>query len=78
MSDVYRIYGAELSPFSVKIRSYFRYKQIPQHRSFGKSIERLQTRAASMRSWLMQVVVRLCKGSCRAPNPAARLKDMRR
>ena len=29
MSDVYRIYGAELSPFSVKIRSYFRYKQIP-------------------------------------------------
>lgn len=29
MSDRYRIYGAELSPFSVKIRSYFRYKQIP-------------------------------------------------
>jgi glutathione S-transferase len=29
MSDVYRIYGAELSPFSVKIRSYFRYKEIP-------------------------------------------------
>jgi glutathione S-transferase len=29
MSDVYRIYGAELSPFSVKVRSYFRYKQIP-------------------------------------------------
>jgi len=29
MSDVYRIYGMELSPFSVKIRSYFRYKQIP-------------------------------------------------
>ncbi len=29
MSDVYRIYGVELSPFSVKIRSYFRYKQIP-------------------------------------------------
>ena len=29
MSDVYRIYGAEPSPFSVKIRSYFRYKQIP-------------------------------------------------
>jgi hypothetical protein len=78
MSDVYRIYGAELSPFSVKIRSYFRYKQIPQHRSFGKSIERLQTRAALIRSWLLQVVLRLCKDSCRAPNPAARLKDMRR
>ena len=29
MSDVYRIFGVELSPFSVKIRSYFRYKQIP-------------------------------------------------
>ena len=29
MSDVYRIFGAELSPFSVKIRSYFRYKKIP-------------------------------------------------
>ncbi len=29
MSDVFRIFGVELSPFSVKIRSYFRYKQIP-------------------------------------------------
>jgi len=29
MSDVYRIYGVELSPFSVKIRSYYRYKEIP-------------------------------------------------
>jgi glutathione S-transferase len=29
VSDVYRIYGVELSPFSVKIRSFFRYKQIP-------------------------------------------------
>jgi glutathione S-transferase len=29
VSDVYRIFGVELSPFSVKIRSYFRYKQIP-------------------------------------------------
>ena len=29
MSDRYRIFGSELSPFSVKIRSYFRYKQIP-------------------------------------------------
>lgn len=26
---VYRIFGAELSPYSVKVRSYFRYKQIP-------------------------------------------------
>jgi len=25
MSDVYRIFGMELSPYSVKVRSYFRY-----------------------------------------------------
>ncbi|MDP3938063.1 MAG: glutathione S-transferase family protein [Deltaproteobacteria bacterium] len=29
MSDVYRIFGSELSPYSIKVRSYFRYKQIP-------------------------------------------------
>ncbi len=29
MSDVYRIFGAEFSPYSVKTRSYLRYKQIP-------------------------------------------------
>ena len=29
MSDVYRIFGAEISPYSVKVRSYFRYKNIP-------------------------------------------------
>ena len=29
MSDRYRIFGSELSPYSVKVRSYFRYKQIP-------------------------------------------------
>ena len=29
MSDVHRIFGLELSPYSVKVRSYFRYKQIP-------------------------------------------------
>ncbi len=29
MSDVYRIFGAEISPYSVKVRSYFRYKGIP-------------------------------------------------
>jgi len=28
MSDVYRIFGAEVSPYSVKVRSYFRYKGI--------------------------------------------------
>jgi len=29
MSDRYRIFGAEVSPYSIKVRSYFRYKQIP-------------------------------------------------
>ena len=28
MSEQYLIYGAELSPYSVKVRSYFRYKEI--------------------------------------------------
>src|SRR6201984_3950070 len=29
MADLYRIFGAEMSPYSVKVRSYFRYKAIP-------------------------------------------------
>jgi len=29
VSDVYRIFGNELSPYSVKVRSYLRYKGIP-------------------------------------------------
>ena len=29
MADGYRIIGAEMSPYSVKARSYFRYKAIP-------------------------------------------------
>lgn len=29
MSDPYRIFGSELSPYSVKVRSYFRYKDLP-------------------------------------------------
>ncbi|HEX7410488.1 MAG TPA: glutathione S-transferase family protein [Candidatus Binatia bacterium] len=29
MSNAYRIFGNELSPYSVKVRSYFRYKRIP-------------------------------------------------
>ena len=36
--DVYRIFGVELSPFSVKIRSFFRYKQIP-HRWIVRNSE---------------------------------------
>ncbi|MBI1815915.1 MAG: glutathione S-transferase family protein [Deltaproteobacteria bacterium] len=29
MANTHRIFGNELSPYSVKVRSYFRYKQIP-------------------------------------------------
>src|SRR6202521_3717643 len=29
MAEFYRIIGAEMSPYSVKVRSYFRYKAIP-------------------------------------------------
>jgi glutathione S-transferase len=29
MADVIRIFGSELSPYSVKVRSYFRYKGVP-------------------------------------------------
>lgn len=29
MTDKYRIFGSELSPYSVKVRSYFRYKDLP-------------------------------------------------
>jgi glutathione S-transferase len=38
MSDVYRIFGIELSPYSVKVRSYFRYKRIP-HEWIVRSID---------------------------------------
>ncbi len=31
MAEGYRIIGAEMSPYSVKVRSYFRYKAIPHH-----------------------------------------------
>src|SRR6201998_397499 len=31
MAESYRIFGAEMSPYSVKVRSYFRYKDIPHH-----------------------------------------------
>ncbi len=33
---VYRIYGSEMSPYSVKVRSYFRYKGIP-HRWIARN-----------------------------------------
>jgi len=38
MANTYRIYGAEMSPYSVKVRSYFRYKGIP-HRWIVRNAE---------------------------------------
>src|SRR5262249_38031360 len=38
MERIYRIYGAEMSPYSVKVRSYFRYKSIP-HRWIVRNAE---------------------------------------
>ncbi|HBZ69475.1 MAG TPA: glutathione S-transferase family protein [Deltaproteobacteria bacterium] len=38
MSSPYRIFGVEMSPYSVKVRSYFRYKGIP-HQWIVRSLE---------------------------------------
>jgi len=38
MSSSYRIFGVEVSPYSVKVRSYFRYKAIP-HQWIVRSME---------------------------------------
>ncbi len=38
MADVYRVFGAEMSPYSVKVRSYFRYKGIP-HRWVARNAD---------------------------------------
>jgi glutathione S-transferase len=40
VSNPHRIYGVELSPYSVKVRSYFRYKGIP-HRWILRDAERM-------------------------------------
>jgi len=40
MSKPYRIYGSELSPYSVKVRSFCRYKEIP-HRWLARDEEHL-------------------------------------
>lgn len=29
MTDAYRLFGSEMSPYSVKVRAWFRYKQVP-------------------------------------------------
>lgn len=41
MAEIYKIYGAEPSPYSVKVRSYFRYKAIP-HEWIPRSQERME------------------------------------
>ena len=38
MASEYHIHGIELSPYSVKVRSYFRYKNIP-HRWIPRSLD---------------------------------------
>jgi len=38
MAKIYRVHGIELSPYSVKVRSYFRYKGIP-HRWIPRSLD---------------------------------------
>src|SRR5437588_337364 len=46
MANLYRIFGAELSPYSVKVRSYCRYKGIPHQwiiRSAAGRIARMMT-----------------------------------
>lgn len=40
MSKLYRVYGSELSPYSVKVRSFFRYKSIP-HRFLVRDADTL-------------------------------------
>ncbi|MCK0536162.1 glutathione S-transferase family protein [Alcanivorax quisquiliarum] len=40
MTRQYRIYGLEMSPYSIKVRSWFRYKQLP-HEWIGRSMERM-------------------------------------
>lgn len=38
MAEVYRIFGSEMSPYSVKVRAYFRFKGVP-HRWIARSAE---------------------------------------
>lgn len=41
MKESYRIFGVELSPYSIKVRSYFRYKNIP-HMWIARSDEDME------------------------------------
>src|SRR5262249_2882077 len=46
MAAVYRIFGAELSPYSGKVRSYFRYKRIPHERAVPRVLNTAEVRRA--------------------------------
>ena len=49
MSDIYRIIGAEESPYSVKVRAYFRYKK---SRTNGCRVRTLPTCSTNTRGCL--------------------------
>jgi glutathione S-transferase len=56
MTDVYRVFGAEMSPYSVKVRSYFRYKGIP-HRWILRNAESEKEYATYARLPIIPLVV---------------------
>ena len=41
MSEQLRVFGAELSPYSIKVRSYFRYKRIP-HQWINRDVNAME------------------------------------
>ena len=56
MSDKHRIYGVELSPYSVKVRSYFRFKGLP-HEWIIRSAARQEEYAAHAKLPIIPLVV---------------------
>ncbi len=56
MSEPWRIYGAEMSPYSVKVRGYFRYKGLA-HRWIVRSGERMAEFSALAKLPLIPLVV---------------------
>jgi len=56
MGEPFKIYGAELSPYSVKVRSFMRYKQLP-HTFLSRSLTREAEFAALAKLPLIPVVV---------------------
>lgn len=55
MTSQYRIYGLEMSPYSIKVRSWFRYKQLP-HQWIGRSMARMPDFQALARLPLVPLV----------------------